>query len=85
MGFGVRYCLKEKLEKVLAIFPAISATFIIFICSLVSSDGAGLLHFRCKNAIIAHRFKCEIFLFFIRSRYVRSFTLGGNKIQKGRN
>jgi BASS family bile acid:Na+ symporter len=35
VGFGVRYYLKEKIEKVLAVFPAISVTFIIFICSLV--------------------------------------------------
>jgi BASS family bile acid:Na+ symporter len=35
MGFGVRHYLKEKIEKISAIFPAISVTFIIFICSLV--------------------------------------------------
>jgi len=35
IGFGVRYYFKEKIEKVLAVFPAISVTFIIFICSLV--------------------------------------------------
>ena len=35
VGFGVRHYLREKIEKVLAIFPAISVTFIIFICSLV--------------------------------------------------
>ena len=35
IGFGVRHCLKEKVEKILSIFPAISVTFIIFICSLV--------------------------------------------------
>ncbi len=35
VGFGVRHCFKEKVEKVLNIFPAISVTFIIFICSLV--------------------------------------------------
>ncbi len=35
IGFGVRHYLKEKIEKVLPIFPAISVTFIIFICSLV--------------------------------------------------
>ena len=34
-GFGVRHYFKEKIEKVLPIFPAISVTFIIFICSLV--------------------------------------------------
>ena len=35
VGFGVRHLLKEKLERILPVFPAISATFIIFICSLV--------------------------------------------------
>ena len=35
VGFGVRHYFKEKLQKVLPIFPAISVTFIIFICSLV--------------------------------------------------
>jgi BASS family bile acid:Na+ symporter len=35
LGFGVRHYLREKIEKVVAIFPAISVTFIIFICSLV--------------------------------------------------
>jgi len=35
IGFGVRHYLKEKIEKILPVFPAISVTFIIFICSLV--------------------------------------------------
>lgn len=35
VGFGVRHLLKQKIEKILPIFPAISVTFIIFICSLV--------------------------------------------------
>jgi BASS family bile acid:Na+ symporter len=35
IGFGVRYYFKNKIEKILAVFPAISVTFIIFICSLV--------------------------------------------------
>ncbi|MBN1391481.1 MAG: bile acid:sodium symporter family protein [Sedimentisphaerales bacterium] len=35
VGFGVRHFLKEKLTKILPIFPAISVTFIVFICSLV--------------------------------------------------
>ena len=35
VGFGVRHFFKEKIEKISAIFPAISVTFIIFICSLV--------------------------------------------------
>ena len=34
-GFGVSYFFKEKIEKISAVFPAFSVTFIIFICSLV--------------------------------------------------
>ena len=34
-GFAVRHCFKSKVEKILPVFPAISVTFIIFICSLV--------------------------------------------------
>ena len=32
---GMRHYFKEKVEKIASIFPAISVTFIIFICSLV--------------------------------------------------
>jgi len=35
LGFGLRQLFKEKMRKVLEIFPAISVTFIIFICSVV--------------------------------------------------
>jgi len=35
IGFGMRHQFKEKIEKILPVFPAISVTFIIFICSLV--------------------------------------------------
>jgi BASS family bile acid:Na+ symporter len=35
VGFGVRHYLKSKIERILPVFPAISVTFIIFICSLV--------------------------------------------------
>jgi BASS family bile acid:Na+ symporter len=35
IGFGVRNYFKGKIEKILPIFPAISVTFIIFICSMV--------------------------------------------------
>ncbi len=37
IGFGARYCLKEKIEKILPVFPAISATFIMFICIITAS------------------------------------------------
>lgn len=35
IGFCVRSVLKEKIDRAIQIFPAISVTFIIFICSLV--------------------------------------------------
>ncbi len=35
VGFLVRYVLGKRIEKILRIFPAISVTFIIFICSLI--------------------------------------------------
>ena len=35
IGFTVRHFFKKYIEKVLEVFPAISVTFIIFICSLV--------------------------------------------------
>jgi len=35
IGFGVRHYLKGKIDKILPVFPAISVTFIIFICSLI--------------------------------------------------
>jgi len=35
IGFFVRWILAEKMERIKIIFPAISVTFIIFICSLV--------------------------------------------------
>ena len=34
-GFGVRHLFDRYVRKMLAVFPAISVTFIIFICSLV--------------------------------------------------
>ena len=34
-GFGVRHYFKKRIEQVLEVFPAISVTFIVFICSLV--------------------------------------------------
>lgn len=35
VGFGVRHYFRERMEKIQPVFPAISVTFIIFICSLV--------------------------------------------------
>jgi len=35
LGFLVRYCFQRQVEPILPLFPALSATFIIFICSVV--------------------------------------------------
>ncbi len=35
LGFAVRHFFKKRVERIAAVFPAISVTFIIFICSLV--------------------------------------------------
>ena len=35
VGFGVRHFFRRRVEKILPLFPAISVTFIIFICSVV--------------------------------------------------
>lgn len=42
-GFAVRHFSGKKIEKILVIFPAISVTFIIFICSLVIALNKGHL------------------------------------------
>jgi len=38
IGFGVRHYFRKKVEKILPVFPAISITFIIFICSVVIAE-----------------------------------------------
>lgn len=35
LGFVVRYCFNRRVEQILPVFPALSVTFIIFVCSLV--------------------------------------------------
>jgi len=35
LGFWVRHRFRDRVEKILPVFPALSATFIIFICSVV--------------------------------------------------
>jgi BASS family bile acid:Na+ symporter len=35
VGFAFRHCFKKQVEKILPVFPALSVTFIIFICALV--------------------------------------------------
>jgi BASS family bile acid:Na+ symporter len=42
-GFALRHFAGRKIEKILAVFPAISVTFIIFICSLVIALNKGHL------------------------------------------
>jgi BASS family bile acid:Na+ symporter len=34
-GFGVRHFFKKHIERIVYIFPAVSATFIVFVCSFV--------------------------------------------------
>jgi len=34
-GFAIRHYFKKQVEKILPVFPALSSTFIIFICALV--------------------------------------------------
>jgi BASS family bile acid:Na+ symporter len=43
-GFALRQLLKDKIHKFLEIFPAISVTFIIFICALVIALNKEYLH-----------------------------------------
>jgi BASS family bile acid:Na+ symporter len=43
VGFGIRHYLRERMEKIQPVFPAISVTFIIFICSLVIALNRGRL------------------------------------------
>jgi len=35
LGFWVRYRFRSSVERILPVFPAVSATFIVFICSVV--------------------------------------------------
>jgi BASS family bile acid:Na+ symporter len=52
VGFSVRHFLKRRIEKILPIFPAISVTFIIFICSLViAANGEDI--FRATAVVLA--------------------------------
>jgi bile acid:Na+ symporter, BASS family len=44
IGFGVRHALGTRMQKVLPVFPALSATFIVFICSLVIALNRDRLH-----------------------------------------
>ncbi len=37
LGFGVRHYFNERIEQILPVFPAISVTFIIFICIITAS------------------------------------------------
>jgi len=43
IGFGLRHYFKRTVERILPIFPAISVTFIIFICSVVIALNKGRL------------------------------------------
>ena len=43
IGFGIRHYFKKAVENILPIFPAISVTFIIFICSYVIAANKTLM------------------------------------------
>jgi len=43
IGFGVRHFFKEKIERIVPVFPAISATFIVLICSRVIASNKDYL------------------------------------------
>jgi len=43
-GFALRHFLKHRIERFLPVFPAISVTFIIFICSMVIAVNKGKLY-----------------------------------------
>ncbi|MFN3966651.1 MAG: bile acid:sodium symporter family protein [Endomicrobiia bacterium] len=58
-GFSLRYILKEKIEKFIKIFPAISTCFIAFICGLVvalNKEYIASITFIIFVAIILHNF-----------------------------
>ncbi len=42
-GFALRLLLRQQIETIVGIFPAISVTFIIFICSVVIAKNQGYL------------------------------------------
>jgi len=41
VGFGVRHAFREKVERLVPVFPAISVTFIVLICSRVIAANKG--------------------------------------------
>jgi BASS family bile acid:Na+ symporter len=59
-GFAVRHCLKKQVERILPVFPAISVTFIIFICSLVIALNRDSLP-AATRAILATVFALNLF------------------------
>ncbi|MFP4500806.1 MAG: bile acid:sodium symporter family protein [Candidatus Hydrogenedentota bacterium] len=42
-GFGVRNLFNQAIERIIELFPAISATFIIFICAVVIGKNTGVI------------------------------------------
>jgi len=53
IGFGVRHFLGRRIERILPVFPALSATFIVFICSLVIAINRERLHDTTVMVVIA--------------------------------
>jgi BASS family bile acid:Na+ symporter len=59
-GFAMRHFFKKQVEKILPVFPAISVTFIIFICSLVIALNRDYLP-EATGAILATVFILNIY------------------------
>lgn len=51
VGFGIRHFLKEKIERISQVFPAISVTFIMFICAVVIAKNRGRLEMLTLSVI----------------------------------
>ncbi|MBN2019981.1 MAG: bile acid:sodium symporter family protein [Sedimentisphaerales bacterium] len=59
-GFAVRHYFKRQVERILPVFPAISVTFIIFICSLVIALNRDYLP-AATGAVLATVFTLNLF------------------------
>ncbi|MCA1901305.1 MAG: bile acid:sodium symporter family protein [Candidatus Hydrogenedens sp.] len=59
VGFAIRYLLKERINKVVDVFPAISSLCIAFICGLVvalNADKFGDVSLLIFSAVVFHNF-----------------------------
>ncbi len=59
IGFGIRYLLKERINRIVDIFPAISSLCIAFICGLVvalNADKFSEVSLLIFSAVVLHNF-----------------------------